>query len=183
MRTATSGRPARSPPRTWPGRCGSTARPGPPPDPKGESCCESRCCAGVPQQRVGQRVQQEVAGPEVGCGGPDPLGWDEFKNGPCGRGGPAAYVQSHGTRRAQPPPGEANLDSARAAVAILLDGQRNRLGPMCSSLPCPVRCQLSSTATHRSNGISMIRGNDSQLTAEYVPALLLAPASSAFCRS
>jgi len=29
----------------------------------------------------------------------------------------------------------------------------------------------------------MIRGNDSQVIAEYVPALLLALASSAFCRS
>src|SRR6516162_9677224 len=121
MRTATSGRPARSPPRTWPGRCGSTAKPGPPPDPWGGFCCESGCRAGVPQQGVGQVVQQEVAGSEVARGGPDPLGWDEFKNGPCGRGGPAADVQPHGTRRAEPPPGEANLDSARTAVAILLD--------------------------------------------------------------
>ena len=33
-------------------------------------------------QRVGQRVQQEVAGPEVVCGGPDELARDEFEGGP-----------------------------------------------------------------------------------------------------
>jgi hypothetical protein len=38
----------------------------------------------VLQQRVGQGVQQEVAGSEVGCGGPDALAWDEFEGGPCG---------------------------------------------------------------------------------------------------
>jgi len=53
-------------------------------------------------------------------------------------------------------------------------GQRNRLWPMRSSPSCPVRCQLSSAATHISNGMSMIRPNDSQLAAEHMPALMLA---------
>jgi hypothetical protein len=35
--------------------------------------------SGVLRQQVSQRVQQEVAGPEVGCGGPDELAWNEFK--------------------------------------------------------------------------------------------------------
>ena len=35
----------------------------------------------VLQQRVGQRVQQVMAGPEVGCGGPDELARDEFEGG------------------------------------------------------------------------------------------------------
>ena len=32
-------------------------------------------------ERVGQRVQQEVAGPEVACGGPDVPAWDELERG------------------------------------------------------------------------------------------------------
>ena len=36
----------------------------------------------VLQKRVSQRVQQEMAGPEVGGGGPDELAGDEFKGGP-----------------------------------------------------------------------------------------------------
>jgi hypothetical protein len=53
-------------------------------------------------------------------------------------------------------------------------GQRNWLWPMCGSPPCPVRCQLSSAATQLSNGTSMIRQNDSQLTDEHVSAFMLA---------
>jgi hypothetical protein len=34
------------------------------------------------QQRAGQRVHQEMAGPEVGFGGPDALAGDEFQGGP-----------------------------------------------------------------------------------------------------
>ena len=32
-------------------------------------------------ERVGQRIQQEVAGPEVSCGGPDVPAWDELERG------------------------------------------------------------------------------------------------------
>ena len=46
---------------------------------------------GLPQC-AGQRVQQEVAGSEVGCGGPDALAGDEFEGGPCRRWGPAVDV-------------------------------------------------------------------------------------------
>src|SRR5215472_1379118 len=35
MKSAPNGRPARSPRRSWPVRCGSAARPGPPPDLQG----------------------------------------------------------------------------------------------------------------------------------------------------
>ena len=47
---------------------------------------------------AGQRVKQEMAGPEVGRGGPDAPARDELNCG--GRGGPAVDVQSHPQGRA-----------------------------------------------------------------------------------
>ena len=35
----------------------------------------------VRRGRAGQGIQQAVAGPGVGCGGPYPLAWDEFEGG------------------------------------------------------------------------------------------------------
>jgi hypothetical protein len=51
-------------------------------------------------------------------------------------------------------------------------GPRSRLWPTCSSLPCPWSRQLSSAATHVSNGMSTIRRNDTKPGAEHmrVPA-------------
>jgi hypothetical protein len=70
---------------------------------------------------VGQGVQEEVAGAEVGCGGPDAVARDEFEGGPCGGPGPAVDVEPHAQRPAQRSAGEANLDPACAGVAIALD--------------------------------------------------------------
>jgi hypothetical protein len=70
---------------------------------------------------VGQGVQEEVAGAEVGCGGPDAVARDEFEGGPCGGPGPAVDVEPHAQRPAQRSAGEANLDPACAGVAIVLD--------------------------------------------------------------
>jgi hypothetical protein len=82
-----------------PGRSGS--RPARHPGP-GFALIRERLAAGaaakVPRRwvlwdRVGQGVQQGVAGPEVGRGGPDPLARDEFEGGGGGR--PAVDVEPH----------------------------------------------------------------------------------------
>ena len=52
-------------------------------------------------------------------------------------------------------------------------GPRNRLWPMRSSPSGSVRCQFSRAATHVSNGMSMIRRNDSWPTAPPAPALIM----------
>ena len=49
-------------------------------------------------------------------------------------------------------------------------GPRKRPWPRCSSPSCPVRCQLSRAARQASNGMSTIRRNDSQPTAEHASA-------------
>src|SRR6516162_6558053 len=49
----------------------------------------------VLQQRVGQRVHQEMAGSEVACSRPDELVRDEFEGGPWERPGPGVNVQPH----------------------------------------------------------------------------------------
>ena len=58
-------------------------------------------------------------------------------------------------------------------------GPRKRLWPTCSSLSCPMRCQLSRAARQASNGMSTIRRNDSPPAAEHVSALGLPSAQSA----
>jgi hypothetical protein len=68
---------------------------------------------------VGQRVKQEMAGAEVGCGGPDAPAGDELECG--GRWGPAVDVQSHAQQRAQRLPSQANPDPARTRVTTALD--------------------------------------------------------------
>jgi hypothetical protein len=70
---------------------------------------------------VGQSVQEEVAGAEVGCGGTDAVARDEFEGGPCGGPGPTVDVEPHAQQRAQRSPCEVNLDPACAGVAIVLD--------------------------------------------------------------
>jgi hypothetical protein len=62
-----------------------------------------------------------MAGPEVGCGGPDALAWDELEGGPCGPPGPAVEVEPHAQWPAQQPPGQANLDPVGAGLAVVPD--------------------------------------------------------------
>ena len=73
-----------------------------------------------PCERAGQRVQQQVAGPEVGGAGPDVPAGDEFQRGPRGRGGPVVGLQPHPQRRAQRPAGKVDLDLAGPAVPVVL---------------------------------------------------------------
>jgi len=46
-------------------------------------------------ESAGQRVEQEMAGAEVGRGGPDTPAGDEFERGPGGWPRPAVKVQPH----------------------------------------------------------------------------------------
>src|SRR5215831_4667766 len=69
------------------GGCRLFARPGLPPGvlvPVRLSCGDTvkTVRRQVLQQRVGQRVQQQMAGSEVGRSGPDELARDEFEGGP-----------------------------------------------------------------------------------------------------
>jgi hypothetical protein len=112
------------------------------------------------QQGAGQRVEQEMAGAEVGRGEPDAPAGDELKCG--GRCGPRA-------RRTW----IWHVPESRSCSI----GPRSRLSPKRSSPPCPVRCPRSRAATHVWNGTSTIRRNDPGPSAEAMPSLMLAPRS------
>src|SRR6516165_7512549 len=71
------------------------------------------------EQRAGQAVQQVMAGPEVGCGGPHPLAGNELQGG--GGGGQAVDVEPHAQRRAQQPAAQADLYPAGTQVPVALD--------------------------------------------------------------
>jgi hypothetical protein len=73
----------------------------------------------VLRQRAGQRVKQEMAAAEVGCGGPDAPAGDELQGG--GRCGPAVDVQSHAQERAQRSAGQADLGPACTRVVVVAD--------------------------------------------------------------
>ena len=126
----------------------------------------------VLRQKAGQRVKQEMPGAEVGRGGPDaPPGMsskavdDEDQRSMSslmrkrGRSGPRARRTS--IRRVP--------ESRSCSI-----GPAKWLPPNRSSPPCPVRCQLSSAATHASNGTPTIRRNDSDPGAEPALTIMLA---------
>lgn len=77
------------------------------------------CSRHALQQIAGQRVKQEMAGAEIGCGGPDTPAGDELKGG--GRCGPTVNVQAHAQVRAQRAPGQADLDPARSRTGNVVD--------------------------------------------------------------
>jgi hypothetical protein len=115
----------------------------------------------VLRQGAGQRVEQEMAGAEIGAGGPDAHAGDELDSG--GRGGPAVDVQSHAQQRAQRSPGQADLDPARARAAIVLDrpAQQAVAEPQVAAPPrwaasCQVRPRTSRTGRRRSAGMTAI---------------------------
>jgi hypothetical protein len=125
-----------------------------------------------PCERAGQRVQQQVAGPEGGGAGPDVPAGDEFQRGPrgeedqwsaCslilsgGRSGPRARW----TWTWQVP-------QSRSCSA----GPQTRPWPARRPPSCAVTCPLSRAATHVPNGTSTIRRNDNQARAGRGPALM-----------
>ena len=129
---------------------------------------------------AGQRVKQETSGPEIIRCGPDEPARDELQRG--GGCGPAVDIQPHAQRRVQRSSGQADLDPARAQVAVVLNRNEQPASPNQSSPPCLVRSQLSSAATYVSKGTSAIRQNDSDPRSGTMLALMSsAPPAAAGC--
>ena len=76
--------------------------------------------------------------------------------------------------------GRSGPRARRTSIRCVPDSRSCSIGPGTwpapdrSSPPCPVRCQLSSAATHVSKGTLMIRRNDSDADAGPMLALMLA---------
>jgi hypothetical protein len=127
----------------------------------------------VLRQGAGQRVEQEMAGAEIGAGGPDAPAGDELDG--SGRGGPAVDVQCLAQHGRSGPRARRTWIRHVPEPRSCSTGPRNRLSPNRRSPPRPMGCQLSSAATHVSNGTSTIRRNDSHPGAGPMFALMLPP--------
>jgi hypothetical protein len=123
-----------------------------------------------PCERAGQRVQQQVAGPEVGGAGPDVPAGDEFQRGPRGPRRTSGRPAASSSAAAQRPAGQVDLDLAGPAVPVVLDRPADQA--LAGAPSCPVSCPLSRAATHVPNGASTIRRSDSQAWGGRVPALM-----------